>query len=881
MKTNQLLAGISFALLALLALAAPLHAQPVVAITAPDADAAETLAGQTPNPGLFRISRTGSTAISLTVSVRVTGVAVQGVDYVFGIGTIGSVVTIPAGAANLDIPLNVLDDFLTEGLERVQLEILAAANPAYYTVSSANNKARFDIADNEDPLAPARAQLTVAAIDDAAAETSNGVPNTATFRITREGNTTVALNINYALGGTAINGVDYATLSGQIAMPANALTADVVVTPIDDLEIEGDETVTFSFLPSGITNLPPPAEAYAVALVSNTASAVIHDNDFYPPPVLTVTSPTASSVGIVGQPFTVSFTASSAGAWITSWYLSGGTNGASGINTNTTLDAPFSASAQIAFASAIFSSPVTVAVTDSRTNTTYISRSVYVINPPPPPPPPPTFATFEVIAVDAEAAETDAGETPNPGKFLIVQRGTPGNFQFYFPTFSGTARQGVDYNYAWGATTTSTNGGTNIVTREVLINPINDYFIEPTETVRLQLVFPIITFIESGGAGAPTGSYVEGDATLNLLDNDTNAAPFSVLSVTASDADAAEVSALSGQPQNPGAFTITRTAPLTNALMVNFSLGGTAKNGVDFETISNSAVIPAGASSVQVNVNPIYDTLAEGNETVTLALQPTLIAPPDPASYLLDEGATNNAATVILRDYAPTNLSIVKITATDPVAVEHYLGIYRRNAHLLVSRVGNVSAPLTVNYDIGGTAANGVDYATLSGFVNFTNGATGVDIAIVPVADGTVEAFETVVLALQQPALDVFPPPYLMGSPATAGATIRDYLSYSSRRFAIRHYPKVRYRYTHFTVPVPVQAVTTALVTNAAVVSSVPVTNNTPCWTIEASTNMVNWVSVGTSDSSTAAGAVDGFVDTDAGNFAQRFYRTRPCGTTP
>ncbi len=42
--------------------------------------------------------------------------------------------------------------------------------------------------------------------------------------------------------------------------------------------------------------------------------------------------------------------------------------------------------------------------------------------------------------------------------------------------------------------------------------------------------------------------------------------------MTASDADAQKVSPISGEPQNPGVFTLTRTVPLTNGLAVNYSL---------------------------------------------------------------------------------------------------------------------------------------------------------------------------------------------------------------------------------------------------------------------------------------------------------------------
>src|SRR5262249_39929957 len=71
-----------------------------------------------------------------------------------------------------------------------------------------------------------------------------------------------------------------------------------------------------------------------------------------------------------------------------------------------------------------------------------------------------------------------------------------------------------------------------------------------------------------------------------------------------------------------GVFTISRTGSTGGALSVDCSIGGTATIGVDYTTSSSSVVIPAGASSVQVVVTPIDDTLVEGNETVVLTILP-------------------------------------------------------------------------------------------------------------------------------------------------------------------------------------------------------------------------------------------------------------------
>ena len=82
--------------------------------------------------------------------------------------------------------------------------------------------------------------VTVAATDANAAEV-NADPGV--FTITRSGSTTGNLTINYALSGTAINGSDYQSLSGQAVIPNGQSSVNVTVTPIDIHQVGGTKTV--------------------------------------------------------------------------------------------------------------------------------------------------------------------------------------------------------------------------------------------------------------------------------------------------------------------------------------------------------------------------------------------------------------------------------------------------------------------------------------------------------------------------------------------------------------------------------------------------------------------------------------------------------------
>jgi hypothetical protein len=93
--------------------------------------------------------------------------------------------------------------------------------------------------------------------------------------------------------------------------------------------------------------------------------------------------------------------------------------------------------------------------------------------------------------------------------------------------------------------------------------------------------------------------------------------PRNDVTLVASDPDAAEPSG------NNGNFTLTRSGSTASALVVNYTISGNATNGADYQTITTSATIPAGQTSVNIPINVINDTAAESDETVTLTLAPS------------------------------------------------------------------------------------------------------------------------------------------------------------------------------------------------------------------------------------------------------------------
>ncbi|MBC1222555.1 SdiA-regulated domain-containing protein [Nostoc sp. UCD121] len=113
---------------------------PTIAIAAQDANAAET--GN--DPGIFRISRTGSTTNALTLNYTIATGAGQATsaDYT---PTLTGTATIAAGQSFVDITITPVDDTTVEGTETVSLTLNSSAN---YTLSTATT-ATVAIADND------------------------------------------------------------------------------------------------------------------------------------------------------------------------------------------------------------------------------------------------------------------------------------------------------------------------------------------------------------------------------------------------------------------------------------------------------------------------------------------------------------------------------------------------------------------------------------------------------------------------------------------------------------------------------------------------------------------------------------------------------------
>jgi len=81
---------------------------------------------------------------------------------------------------------------------------------------------------------------------------------------------------------------------------------------------------------------------------------------------------------------------------------------------------------------------------------------------------------------------------------------------------------------------------------------------------------------------------------------------------------------------------VTLPSPSLIGTTVPLNIGGTATNGVDYQTIPNSLFIPAGQSSVSFPITPIVDNIVEGTETITFQVPISSCAQKTVTAYIKD-----------------------------------------------------------------------------------------------------------------------------------------------------------------------------------------------------------------------------------------------------
>jgi hypothetical protein len=632
----------------------------------------------------------------------------------------------------------------------------------------------------ERPLQPI---VNVRATDPIAAEPdpTSARLNTATFTVHRSGSTDLPLVVYYRLGGPAGNGVDYAELPFDVTIPRGASTAEVVIKPLDDNLVEGTEGVTLQLVPPVcIAIFPPPPDCYLVGPY-DSARAIIQDNDPTPnePPLVELVRPTDGSVFLAPADITLVAAARDPDGRVVTVEFFAGTNSL-GIVTNRP-DLLTKVLPEFALKWSNVPAGSYLLTAQATDNDGAVSRSKPVESKVVERTLPPVVS---IEATDAEAAETAAGTIPNPAVFTVKRTGPTDRTLLVFYQLSGTASNGVDYAELSGHLTIP-NGEASA---PLVVEPLDDRLVEGAEAVGVTLVpCPFLLDVAPATAG------------LTPIDVDP-IFPISCYMIGTNDSARAVIRDNDVSPTNtPPKVAIVR--PNDGDIFAAPASIRLCAEARDAEGFVRTVEFFAGTNSLGIVTN--------GPTTVGATLLPdALFCLPwvdVPAGlYVLTAQATDNRGLssvsdpVRLRVIADHTQPVVTLEATDPFGAEGdlirdpvaladgtmaFIGppILTRPdfAIFTVRRDRGTNLPLTVFFDLGGTARNGVDYLQVGRQVTIPAGSFEAVIVIQPIDDLIVEGTESVVAELSPigcPA--IFPPSpscYLVGEPSKAVAWIRDH----------------------------------------------------------------------------------------------------------
>ncbi|RYD21545.1 MAG: hypothetical protein EOP88_11010, partial [Verrucomicrobiaceae bacterium] len=540
--------------------------------------------------------------------------------------------------------------------------------------------------------------------DAASAAEGSGAGNTAfTFTVSRTGDTTGDVTLDYAVTGAA-NAADFGgTLpSGVFTLPNTQASAVLTINVSKDSVLEPDEafTVTLSNASGG----------YAITMAA--ASSTITNDDSATVTVAKVNDGAEANTPTNGL-FRVTQSAASSTDTVINYTVGGSATGGSDYTAlsgsvtitagNTTADIPV---------------PVLNDATVETTETVSVNLTSISAGHPGATLGATVLAGLDITDNDTAtvviAKVNDGAETNSPtnGLFRVTQSAFSSSDTVVSYTVGGSATSGSDYT-ALSGSVTITAGQT---TADISVAVLNDAVVEGTETVSVTL-----TGFTAGDTEVSLGATVT--AALDITDND--AATVVIAKIN----DGAETNT----PTN-GLFRVTQSAASSTNTVVTYAVGGTVSIG-DFTALGGSVTILAGQTTADIPVTVLNDAIVEGTETLAVTLT----------------GFSSSASGVALGAAVEASLDISDDDTATVVIAKINDGAETNSPTNGLFRVTQSAASSTntvVTYTVGGTATSDLDYTALTGSVTITAGQTTADIPVVVVNEARVEATETVSVTL-------------------------------------------------------------------------------------------------------------------------------------
>lgn len=710
-----------------------------------------------------QISRTATgpaLALATTVTLTVGGTAVFGVDYTVA-GTAVTYMTSTATVsflANQNLAVFTMSPRYSSLITNDKTIVLSIAPGNYLTTGVVTSTATITNTDGNN--------IRVAVTPISGVSVGDSVP--LRFIFTRRTTSTAAFTFTFTVSGTAVFNTHYTQVgaasftatTGSLTFADGALEAALSISPRLTTVPGQDLTVIISLTPNAGYGVLSPSSATGI-IINNVPSAVsvALSPPFTPDDGNTGMTFTFSRNGRTVDPLLVQFSvggtallsmpaAYSVFSIPAATWTFGGTStitipaGAASVSVFVT---PTAGTAAAGDKTVVVTVTAGLAYTPSTTAATATGT---------------IFSNQGPNFVSVTAAPTSQPESSLTPFVLSFRRsGSPAAAITVNFSVGLTAATLADFTQIGAATFTATSGTVAIpagaYTASVSVTPNNNDIPEPNKLI-------LITVTTGVGYTPSTSSPVA--ATLTILNDD----PQVSLSIVG-------LSSLSQSIGGTFVFQFFRPlAAVTGALSVSYTVGGTARPGVDYTAVGPNAasfpqtlgangvaIIPDGSQVVVIQLSPVDFRGPQAEKTISIQLV-------SQATYFI---ATPAAAVATITNPYPTQVSL----AVSPSTITEGAAT---TAVFTVTRLGSTSADLSVSFTLSGSAGYTTDYtqvgassftvATLSGTVVIPAGSTTATITVTLVDDSVIEADETITMSIIPTAS------YTVSGVSSATVTVKD-----------------------------------------------------------------------------------------------------------
>ena len=580
----------------------------------------------------------------ITLSYRVAGSAASGSDYTALSGT----VTVTAGASSVNIPVAITDDSAQENSETI---ILTLTGGTGYTVGSTGSHT-LTITDDDTPPPPPRRHQKPEATFAAASSSAGEGAGTHNIQVTLSSQPSAGITIGYSVGGSAVAGSDYTSLSWSVSVQAGTSSVNIPVAITDDSEQESSETIILTLTAdSGYTVGSPGQHTLTItdddAPVATFAMASSKAGEDAGTRNVAVNLSPAPQSGITLR-YSVGGTASSGSDYSP---LSGTvtvSSGASSVNIPVTIiDDDVQESSETIILTLTADSGYTVGSTGKHT-LTITANDV-------PPPAPTPVATFA-------ATSSTAGENAGTRNVAVNLSPAPQSGITLRYSVGGTASSGSDYTITNSGTVAVSSGASSV---NIPVTITDDNVQESSETVILTL---------TAGSGYQVGSPAKHTLTITANDAPPPPPPKPIATVSIHDASAEE-----GQEMT---FTVRIEPAASSPMILSWTMVDvSAVAGEDYSGSGGTVTVAAGAGTASFQVTTVDDRIDEDDETFTVTLSDDL---PAGVSF----AAAGGVATGTIHDDDTAGIGV-----SEP---ELSISARGRSAHYTVRLESEPEAPVTI-----------------------------------------------------------------------------------------------------------------------------------------------------------------------------------------